>query len=448
MNWDLSTLLEATGGKVRRVGDRCFTGISTDSRTIKRGEIFIALKGERFDGHDFVKEALKRGGKGAIVERDMGVNGGTIIQVRDTLSALQDLAKYAREKRIFSAVIGITGTAGKSTAKEFIRIALGSFSRVSASPKSYNNLVGLPLSILNMDESSDYLVLEMGISLPGEMERLARVASPHISIFTSFGPAHLSGLGSLDRVREEKSVLLNFTSEGVISNADFPMFKNGIPGFKGWWVRFGLEKGEVVPLNLRFDHLYRPRVEFPEGSVTLPTPGRSGIYSLLGTVALIRKLNLPLGDALKALQNFSPLPGRMNLIEKEGYLILDDTYNSNPLAMEGFLEVMERIRRVNRRIAVLGDMRELGEKSEFYHRRLGERILSSSIDLVLTYGEYSRWVKETLGDRKPSFHFENKSALSSFLLDSVKKGDLIGVKGSRCMNMEEVVNVLSSALSS
>jgi len=254
MKLKIGEVLEATGGELLRKEKEIFLGVSIDSRTLKGGELFIAIKGKNFDGHDFVKSAFQAGALGSLVNRTPDLLKGTLIKVKDTKEALGSLAHHMRKKRGFK-VIAITGTSGKTTLKDMLYQYLSLHAPSGASPGNFNNLVGLPLSLLNLPDNCENAVLELGISSPGEMERLGWMALPEVSIFSSLGPAHLEGLGSIEKIWEEKKKLLGFTSEGCIYNQDLipPQL---IRDFSGWKKGFGLREGEVRPLCMRFDFLY------------------------------------------------------------------------------------------------------------------------------------------------------------------------------------------------
>ena len=445
MKLKMVEVLEATGGKLLRKEKEIFWGVSIDSRTLQGGELFIALKGKNFDGHDFVKSAFQAGAFGSLVNRTLDLLKGTLIQVKDTKEALGSLARYMRKKRGFK-VIAVTGTSGKTTLKDMLYQYLSLHTPSGASPGNFNNLVGLPLSLLNLPDNCENAVLELGISLPGEMERLGWMALPEVSIFSSLGPAHLEGLESIEKIWEEKKKLLGFTSEGCIYNQDL-IPPRLIRDFSGWKKGFGLKEGEVRPLWISFDFLYRAQLRVEEGEVSFRSPGKSVVYAFLATLALARCWGLPVNTLLKWVKEFELPPHRLNIKKAGGIVVLDDTYNSNPLSLKEFIEVMDRMKVNGKKIAVVGDMKELGYKSEHYHREAGKKLASSSIEVVVTFGEEARFLWEEVRKSKRSWHFEDKRRLMDKLLSLLEEGDLVGIKGSRAMEMEEIVeDVLSFPL--
>ena len=370
--YTLTEILEATSGRLLLRGSDYFTGISIDSRTIKEGELFIALTGARFDGHYFIDEALKKG-TGAIVNYPpvIPVRGKNIIHVNNTLKALQVIARYRRLSRQ-AKVIGVTGTNGKTTTKEMISAILADNHNVLISRGNLNNQIGLPLCLTELDDH-DIAILEMGASRPGDIMELSDIARPDVGVITNIGPAHLEGFGSLDMVRDTKLELLNFVN-AVVVNSDDPRI-NDISSDGRRVITFGLNQKADVRADciLHEEGGIRFRLHLKEGpstDITLRVFGLFNLYNALAAISVSRLFNIPLKDVRASLEKFSGVPMRFELKELKGAMVLSDLYNANPASMEEAIKELIRLRR-GRAVAVLGDMLELGSYGEEAHRKLG-----------------------------------------------------------------------------
>jgi len=450
----LKEVLEATGGcRLQGEEEQTFTGVSTDSRTLTPGELFVALKGRRFDGHQFVQEAARRGARGLLIQRPLPLpDGVAAVGVPDTLRALGDLAAWWRD-RLKAPVIGITGSCGKTTAKEMVARIFGLKRRVSASPGNYNNLIGLPLSLLRAPLDAEAVVLEMGMSVPGEIGRLSQIARPTVGAVTNVAPVHLEGLSSLEAVREAKAEIL----QGLGGSSTF-VYNGDDPHVKAIARRFS---GEKVPFGKGEDTLVRAREIRPEErgtTFTLLSPwgevplrlkvlGEGGVYSALCAAACALAVGATLGEVKGGLEAFEPLPMRMELLELGGVKVINDAYNSNPAAVEAALKVLAS--RGGRRIAVLGDMAELGDQAKAFHLRVGELCAELGLEGLFLLGDLAPAVAQGARDKGLNGHVfiaqdheELAEALSSFL----KRGDWLLIKGSRIMAMERVLEGLQGRL--
>ena len=446
MKFEIREILEATGGKLIEKKEAKFGGISIDSRKIRKGELFIALKGKNFDGHNFVNEAFSKGAYGAIVEKKLKASGRTLIFVEDTLKALMDIASEVRKKKKVK-VIFITGSCGKTTTREMIKWSLSPYFSVHSSMKNFNNLIGLPLTILSMPEETELLILEGGISKVGEMEKLAKISSPTISVITSIYPVHLEGLGSLKEIALEKSKVAKFTSDIIIYPEKAFYLKKLLKKYPLEKITFGLRKGDIKLKSLRFNDKYFPKFKIKDTEVKLNLPGYPPVYSALSTIGVSQILNLPIKDICERLSNFKGVEGRLQLIESGGITILNDTYNSNPYALMEMIKTIENIKSKGRKILAIGEMRELGKREEYYHKKIGERILYSSIDMVITTGKLTGFIYEKTKNKKESYITDSSEEASILLKKILRKNDFIGIKGSRALKMEKLVeDVLSFTL--
>lgn len=435
-------IIAATGGKVVLSDSDTFTGISIDSRTIKEGELFIALKGERFDGHDFLHEALKVG-SGAVVNVPPAepVEGKTIISVKDTLNALQDVARSMRSGRALP-VIGITGSNGKTTTKELIASILSTRYRVLKNTGSLNNHIGLPLSLTRISEADEVVVLEMGASIPGDIKDLCGIAMPNYGVLTNIGPSHLEGFGDMETLRKTKLELLDYVDVAVV-NADDPFLMEGVYAstFQGRLIRYGIkndaethatdirlfEKGSSFLLRIGDD---QPIQVHPKIS------GKCNIYNILAAASISSLFHIDQLCMKRVIDSFTGLPMRLEIKELDGMCIINDVYNANPASMEEAIHELVRLKK-KRTIAVLGDMLELGSYSEDAHKNLGRKMSELAIDIFIAAGPLMSLAADEFTGQ--SFHVANAIEARRILLDISREGDTVLIKGSRGMCMDRVM---------
>lgn len=447
--WEILEAVKGTHKEGRK--DTPLKGVSADTRSLRPGELFIALKGKNFDGHDFVPKALELGAAGVVVSRDMGdVLGRTEVLhvlVEDTSEALGMLARYYREK-LPVRVIAVTGTNGKTTTKEMLHHILSPSFKMVSSPGNFNNHIGVPLTIFQLEPYHELAVIEMGTSSPGELRRLSRIAQPEIGVITNISQAHLDGLKNVEGVALAKAELLeNISPEGtLIFNADNPWCQVIAQGFAGRLMSFGLHepahiKGEDVRESnggLSFSvngrhHAY------------LPTSGIHNLYNALATLAVCYALGLNLADLVQGFKDFSSPPMRMERRRVRGITIINDAYNANPSSMKAALKEYSKIKVSGRRFFVCGDMAELGQDSYRFHNELGQRISYSGIDLLFVIGNYASAVAQ--GAREGGMPKEKilefngngsgREGLYNSVLERLRKGDALLLKASRCMRLEE-----------
>lgn len=457
----IEEVLRATGGRLLQGEEEVFfQGISTDSRTVRVGELFIALKGPRFDGHHFALEALEKKAGGVVIEEDKagdirwnGYRPKVVIAVKDTLQALGDIA-HDRRRRYRTPVVALTGSNGKTTTKEMISACLETTFAVLKTEKNLNNLIGLPLTLLNLTEKERVVVLEMGMNVPGEIRRLTEIAEPDVGLITNIQKAHIEGMGSLERVKEEKGELFRrMRQDGtILVNQNDPYVSDLASQFLGQKITFGVEKSadvtaEEVRLRGPEGTSFKLILEGKEIGITLPLLGRHFVSNALAAIAVASLFGIALEKAKEALERFQPFRMRMEVIHLEGgKTLINDAYNANPRSMELALETLAEIKGKGRAIAVLGDMLELGDFSEEAHQQLGEKIRELSIDLLLTLGEKGPLVVESAirhgFEPKRTNVAETHSEVISILKGTIREGDWILVKGSRGMAMEKIVEGL------
>jgi len=485
-------IVSATGGRLIR-GDPAQTvpGLSIDSRTIRPGELFLAIRGERFDGHQFVYDALGRGACGVVVnvsahripktsEEEALLRGKILVGVTDTLAALQELSRFHR-RRWSLPVIAVTGSNGKTTTKEMTAGILAERYVTLKNEGNLNNQIGVPLTLLRLTARHQAAVLEMGISRPGELRRLCEVAIPRMGLITNIGPTHLETLGSLEAVASAKAELLAALSpsEGVaILNRDDPFYAYLRSRAPGRVVTFGLspdadvsageirETDSVTPMALtcvpsivgigrsdRGSGRAGTDAQRSIGSdririlVAVQTVGRHNALNAAAAAAAGLVLGCEPEEIKRGLEAFRPVAMRSELIGWEGRTLLYDVYNANPASVQAALETLSRFAGQGRRIAVLGDMLELGAATTDAHRQIGRAVASSGIHALITLGSLGAVIAEEARaqglDRDRVRVCQDPSQVAQALKEMTESGDVILLKGSRGMRMERILNGLS-----
>lgn len=435
-------IIKATGGKIICSDSNTFTGISIDSRTIKEGELFIALRGSRFDGHNFLNEALKRG-NGAIVNFQPAgtIKGKTIIYVNDTLKALHEIARYMRLKRDIP-VIGITGSNGKTTTKELIASILSTGYTVLKNTGNLNNHIGLPLSLTRINDADEIVVLEMGASAPGEIKELCEISIPNYGVLTNISQAHLEGFKDIETIRRTKLEILDYINVAIV-NADDPFMMEGIrkSGFKGRVIKYGIKNSaEIRATDIRLRekgsifNLHDGENKFIE--VYPKISGMFNIYNLLAAASVGYLFNIDLLDVKNAVDSFTGVPMRLEFKQLNGINVISDVYNANPASMDEAIKELVRIKR-GRIIAVLGDMLELGSYEEEAHRRLGRLMSGLPIDIFIAVGPLMAFAASEFSGSV--YKLQSAGEAGKLLRDICKKGDTVLIKGSRGMNMDKVL---------
>lgn len=475
-------IIKATGGKLASESVKSFSGVSIDSRTIKKGEIFFALKGQRFDGHDFIKDAISREAGGVVVERESqftvhpglvpkrrdGVGGSrfTVIIVHDTLRALQDLAHFLRINRDIP-VVAITGSNGKTTTKEMVYEILLKRFKVLKNDGNLNNHIGVPLSFLKIKHDDEIAVLEFGMNAVGEIRRLCEIVLPTYGVITNISPAHIGNLGSIEAVRGAKLEILENLKVAVI-NADDDFLMQGVIDaeargcFRGEKVTFSINaNSQVNPVPKRRDWVKAEEVVMTEkGSrftlvfndrdkreVNLYVHGVFNIYNVLSASAVCFSLGVTVDEIKEALEGYKAFPMRFEVIRGDITLI-NDSYNANPASMREALKELTHFRGKGRLVAVLGDMNELGEFSVDLHREVGRMVSKIGIEVFVAVGDMMKIAVEEIKKSKNGSHtaiytFKDISEAKQNIPDILMAGDTVLVKGSRSMTMEKIAETIN-----
>ncbi len=453
--FSLEEILQITRGKL--IGKASSSAIlpekiSIDSRTLRKGDLFLALKGPRFDGHNFLKDCWKKGGSGAIVLEDITSPSPNffLIQVRDTLQALEELARF-HQRRLSPLLVGVTGSSGKTTVKEMIWQILSQKYLTLKSPGNFNNQIGAALSLLKLSPHHRFAVLEMGMNHAGEIAHLAGLIEPTIGVIVNIQRAHFGFLGGLEEIKEAKAELIDYLNtrkeSWLVLNADDPWTPELERRARSRLMSFGIvREAGVRASKIRWDE---SRLDFQlsygqrKQVIHLPLPGKYNLANVLAASAVALILGLSLEDIAQALSEFQPLPHHFQIQMQGGFRIVDDSYNANPDSMREALDLFKTTRG-KRKIAILGDMLELGEKSSLFHREVGQHLARLGMDAVFTFGDLARGVAKEARKRgvDDSFSFDDKGELVEELFHYLREGDCLLIKASRGMRMEEVVEKL------
>ena len=426
------------------------SGYSIDTRTLRAGDLFFALKGETADGHDFVRDAWEKGAAGAVVEREIGgaPPGFAQLIVSSSLEALQQIASHVRS-RTDVPVVAVTGSNGKTTTKEMIAFLLSTRMRVRRSPGNFNNHIGLPLSLLALEHSDEALVVEIGSNHPGEVAALCRIAQPQVGVITNVGRAHIGLFGSIEAVAREKSDLARCLQPGgqAVVNADDDALMAQIRSIDVDTTTFGLKPGADFRATA-VDVSQSSGSSFTLGglAVSLKAPGVHNVYNALAAMATAGVFGISARDSAEAIRVYEPM--RMKIQAYGGLTLIDDTYNSNPDSAQAALSVLSGAGG-GRRVFIMGDMLELGQAAEPLHREVGSLVARSPIDLFVTIGELARWASEEAVaqgmDLRAVVHFAGKAEAKRDLRSLVKPEDVVLVKGSRLAGLDEIVEFLRSS---
>jgi UDP-N-acetylmuramoyl-tripeptide--D-alanyl-D-alanine ligase len=455
-------IIEATGGRIiKRSSGGTFRGLSTDSRHISNGALYLPIIGERFDGHDFIGDAIKDGALGSLVqsgleERFKHLSGDiTLISVNDTLEALGDIAHFWR-KKFELPIIAITGSSGKTTTKEMVAGVVGTTKKTLKSRGNFNNLVGLPLTLLEMNASHEVAIVEMGTNRSGEIGRLTQIAIPDIGLITNIGPAHLEGLKSMDVVREEKWDLFNkMENRGTaIINNDDDSLRELAGRWNGDAVTFGIKndadvRAEHISIKGRTGTNFTLTIDGVPRELKMSITGEHNIYNALAAAASSLAVGIEHDLICEGLQSFKPISGRMEILNlKNGAFLIDDTYNANPASVSVALKTLKDLKERGKSTVILGDMLELGAWAEEMHEDIGSLMADTGVDTIFLRGKFSRAVSEGAvrgGLKSNQFYFpETTKEIVTHLRQHLKEGDWVLVKGSRNMKMEEIVQELTS----
>lgn len=451
--FDLEHIARITGGELSgSVADGTISGLSTDSRNISAGDLFVPLRGENFDGHDYIGQAVQKGAAACLSEEVIAGLSVPVVRVANTLDALGNIASAWRQQ-LHGPLIGVTGSAGKTTTKEMLAGILERIGPGLKTAGNFNNLIGLPLTLLRLEERHQWAVIEMGTSALGEIERLTEIARPDVGVVTNIGAAHLESLPGLDGVARAKGELLAGLKGGIAAiNADDPRVvvlpvANGVKR-----VTYGLSaeaqvrgeaivsRGNSVSFDLCVADLRRP--------ITLKLPGRHNVLNALAAATVALELDVSMENVVAGLEAFNAVSGRMCLTPTGGGgMVLDDSYNSNPLSAAAALEALQSLGGSGRRIAVMGDMLELGFEAPDMHEELGQRAAAVA-DVVIAVGFFADQIatgaQQAGMDSAQIYRCADADEAIRKLVKIQCREDQILIKGSRAVRLDRVAAALTA----
>lgn len=418
------------------------TGVSMDSRTVKDGDCFFAIKGEHFDGHQFVRQALDKGASCAIVNKDY--NGdGAVIKVDDTIKAMGILANKWRNKLALK-VVGITGSVGKTSTRNLIYHILSGFMSCYQSMKNYNNQIGLPFAILNIPEQTQSAVIELGASFKGEISYLSRIAEPDIAIITNTYPAHLAGFGSLSNIIKEKAAIadgLN-ASGNLLINAKMADLRSYLDSNAIGYQTFDVINGQTDGLtgSLELDNHIIAQI---------PLAGWGNLENAAAAWSVCKLFNIKAEQFAERIKSANPWQMRLEAIKLDKFTIINDCYNANPASMANAVDILANMGKIDKKrtVFICGDMKELGDQSEYFHKQLGVKAAQVGIDVFIACGELAAIsaaefeVNSTKNQPKTAY-FNTSSEIAENLSHLIQIDDIILVKGSRSMTMEIITDTI------
>jgi UDP-N-acetylmuramoyl-tripeptide--D-alanyl-D-alanine ligase len=460
MKLDLGRVAEFVGGRGEFNRDAVANGYSIDSRTVSRGELFFAVKGEKMDGHDFVRQAIEKGAVAAVVSQDKFAEFDApaaklpLIAVEDTLAALQSLATEVR--RLWrKPLVGVTGSAGKTTTKEAIAHVLSTKFRVHKSEGNFNNHFGLPLMLLKLEPEHDLAVIEMGMSHAGEIAALAKIAQPEIGVVTNVAPVHLEFFDSIEGIaRAKRELIESLPATGTaVLNADDEFVSKFGEGFKGRVVQYGFAKAaDVRAENLeslgqdgsKFDAVAGGRREH----ATLPLVGSHNVHNALAAVAVAMEQGMDLAEAASALSSLPAADKRGQVVRIGNITVVNDCYNSNPKALAAMVDALATMP-AKRRIVVAGEMLELGPQGEAMHAESGRHIAEKKIDVLIgVRGLAEPMVNAARQTGMTAMFVASAEEAGKWLAHETREGDVVLLKASRGVKLEKALEWWKSHQSS
>ncbi|MBN1383264.1 MAG: UDP-N-acetylmuramoyl-tripeptide--D-alanyl-D-alanine ligase [Elusimicrobia bacterium] len=431
----------------RLSGDKkCFiSGVSIDSRTIKKGDVFFAIKGENYDGYNFIANAVSNGAAAVVSEISNTKCQIPSIIVKNTIKALQDFAKQYR-RRFNIKVIGITGSNGKTTTKDILSLIIAKQFPVVATQGNLNNHIGVPLTLFNINKKHKYCVVEMGANHTGEIEYLCEIADPDYGIITNISSAHIGNFGSIKNVLSTKTELFKYLKDkgAAVVNNDDKLLLPAVKKLRCSKKTFGIKNNSDVmayDISLKIDRtIFTLKINGRRLRTEIPLCGLFNVYNAIAASACAVLLGLPDDKIINGIKNFMPQKSRMEVVTlKGGIVVLNDAYNANPASMQNAIENFAKIFYNKKRILVLGDMLELGDYEIEEHRKLGEFLYKNKLaDVVYAVGDLSKNTAEAAGGK----WFKNIDELSEYLKKNLKKGDAVLFKASRKMALEKVIERL------
>lgn len=451
----IANVAAAVKGEIKNSSaDIIISAVSTDTRTITEGAVFVALKGENFDGHRFIAAAVENGAVCCVVNKGTDNAGNLpVIEVEDTSAALRDLAEYYRKKFDIS-VIGITGSVGKTSTKDMIASVLEQSAKTHRTKGNLNNEIGVPLTVYELMKDDEFMVIEMGMSNFGEISKLTRIAKPDTAVITNIGMSHIEHLGSREGIKKAKlEILEGLQIDGtVILNGDDDLLWGTGEDIDFETLYYGIynKNCDLVAYDIRNysdSSEFTCKIEGEEYKFFINVPGEHHIYNALAAILIGLKYNVSIEDIAVGIKNFAPSGLRQTVIELPDYTVIRDCYNASPDSMKSGLKVLKLHETGGRRVACLADMLELGEISKEAHNNVGKLVVETGVDVLITVGKEAHFIAEGARnngmDSSNIMEFDNNQELKNSLKDILRKDDVILVKGSRGMHLEEIADAVA-----
>lgn len=416
--------------------------VETDSRKVESGDLFIAIKGDNFDGHNFAESAVKSGAAAVVVHKKIKADIPQII-VKDTVLFLGKLAEYYKSK--FNVItIAVTGSCGKTTTKDMINCVLKTKFNVVTNAGSFNNYIGVPLTVFKLKKSSEILLSETGMNHSGEIDYLSKIIKPDIAVITNVEPVHLEGLKSMKNIAKAKFELLkNLNKNGtVFLNWDNSFIRAEAKRFKFNAVKYGFSEGSDFTFKKYENVGGTYKVKYKDEFITSPLPGFHNVYNLLITCAIAEYFKIKAGQIKSALSKFEPSGRRLKVVKNKGVSIIDDCYNANPTSVSNAIKIMDDMQVKGKRYFVFGDMGELGNFAEKYHKSAGDCMLNSKIDSAVIMGVNAKHTFEKIKNKIDSIYVQTYDEAVNYLKTNLKKNDCVLIKASRFMKFENISSKL------
>lgn len=448
----IKEILEATKGQLLS-GDinQDIHGFTQDTRQIQQGDMYIPLKGEKADGHDYIEQAFLMGASSILTEKEVNYSDKNVILVKDTFKAMNDMASYLRQHRPVK-VVGITGSVGKTSTKDMIYSVVSTQYKTLKTLGNYNNHIGLPLTILR-HQDEEVMILEMGMNHLGEIRHLTHIACPDVCAITNVGTAHIGELGSRENILKAKmEIVEGFQDKGTLVINDDNDMLHTVSSKEYTLVRIGQNDGcdlKAYHVDLRLEESYFD-VDYQGQTyhVHVPVSGEHFVYNALIAIAIGLTLGIDMEDCIQGVENFELTKNRMDIVTlKDDIKIIDGTYNANLDSMKSSLNVLAQYK--TRKIAILADMLELGDYEQSLHEEVGQHVTDKNIDELLCVGKASSYIVQKAKELGMShaYHFENNQDLMDYLDELLEEKDVVLIKGSNGMHLKEVVEHLKERLS-
>lgn len=440
--------------------DFTFTGITTDSRTVKKGDLFIALKGETFDGHDYCLKAVEQGAAGIVVSRKIeGLPlGVTVFMVENTLKAYQQIAHAYRLKQKGLKVFAITGSNGKTSTKDLLAACLSTKYKVVKTQANFNNEIGLPMTLLSITPDTDIAVVEMGMRGLGEITALCHIALPESGLITNVGETHMELLGSIENISKAKAEIVEeLPAEGyAVLNGDNKYVVSAAGKTKAKVVYYGLSedcdyRGSDIHISIGgTSFLCTEKATGKSITVNLHLTGEHNVYNALAAIAGAACYGVPIEESIKALTAAKLSSGRQEIFHFGAITVINDAYNASPASMEAAMATMSEAKKSAqgpcRTVAVLADMLELGHIAEEAHRRVGKQAVENGLDLIITYGKLAAYINdEAIKLGAESYHCQNRQEAEALLQQKLKPGDIVLLKGSHSMHVDKIMDLFKNS---